>query len=157
MEEDVSQLSIITRRLDQIDQGIVNINRRLTENERRVSNNEERVIHQNNIISEMVNKCTEMNRQNAQSERSNNSQDDRIEEDKRMHSIINRRFLTLERAIDERSRHLRAIDRKINSLGNPRIASSVNASSVNMVFNSVPGDVIALREIQRGEHLCSLL
>ena len=64
-------------------------------------------------------------------------------------------YLSLERAIDEKDRDLRAIYRRIASLENPR-----NASMVNAAFENAPGESIALREIapiERGRKFCFLL
>ena len=151
MEEVARQLSLlnennatITRRLDRIDQkydqGFLDINRRFDDLERRVSN-------QDDIISEVRNNCADLNI-NAQSQRRTESQDIREGKDERTSSIVNKRFLSLERAMDEKSRYLRIIDRKIASLRNPRLSSSLNVT-----FDNAPSDVIALREIapiQRG-------
>ena len=144
MEEVARQLSLlnennatITRRLER---GFLDINRRFDDLERRVSN-------QDDIIAEVRNNCADLNI-NAQSQRRTESQDTREGKDERTSSIVNKRFLSLERAMDEKSRYLQIIDRKIASLRNPRLSSSVNVA-----FDNAPGDVIALREIapiQRG-------
>ena len=155
MEEVARQLSLlnennvtITRRLDRIDQGFVDINRRLDNLERTRTGNEYRVSNHDEIISEIRNIRAEMNRHKAQNQWSTESQDPREGGDERTHSITNKRILSLERAMDEKNKHLRAIDHKIASLRNQR-----NSSSVNVAFDNAPGDVIALREIaptQRG-------
>ena len=57
-------------------------------------------------------------------------------------SIMNKRFMSLESAIGENSKHLKSIGHKLDCRGIPE-----NASSVNIAFNDAPGDGTVLREI----------
>ena len=64
-------------------------------------------------------------------------------------STMNKRFLSLERAVDEKNRYLKSMDRRIVILEN-----ATNESTVNIAFDNASIDNIGLREIastSRGE------
>ena len=141
----------ITRRLDQVERDInvrfSCLEERVSDNEMRVTNSGEKIANHDEVMSLLVSRVAEINVNNGQ-------QDTKGVERIRTCSIINKRLLSLERATDEKTRHLRIIDRKIVSLVN-----ATNTSSMHVNVRSVPSNSIAMKDVvqmSRGENLWSL-
>ena len=141
----------ITRRLDQVERDInvrfSCLEERVSDNEMRVTNSGEKTAYHDDVMSLLVSRVAEINVNNGQ-------QDTREGKRIRPYSIINKRLLSLERATDEKTRHLRLIDRKIVSLEN-----ATNTSSMHVNVRSVPSNSIAMKDVvqmSRGENLWSL-